>query len=258
MNPFPPSHSRFLGHTLRYLYETREVEGDDFSSGKWGRDLVSHYASGAMPKAAAASKPVEPSAKPGFEASRIKTAELPPEEEAMNALRKTVGSCVKCHLGTRRRKFVRFGGAFRKNILVLTDLPEFYDEVQERYYAGEDGALLSKMLAAIGLALEDIHLTGALKCASAETIGPDTAKVGVCTGYLDREINLLQPRFMLGFGELTYRLLFKADDFAAVRGRFLNYHGADILFTHHPRDLMRDGSLKKEAWMDLKTLASRL
>lgn len=176
----------------------------------------------------------------------------------MNALRKTVGSCVKCHLGTRRRKFVRFGGGFQKNIFVLTDLPEFYDEVQERYFAGEDGALLSKMLSAIELKADDIHLSGALKCASAETIGADTGKVGVCTAYLDREIGLLQPRFILAFGELTYRLLFKNHDFKNVRGQFLNYHGADILFTHHPRDLMRDGSLKKEAWTDLKTLAARL
>lgn len=255
VNPFPPSHSEFLGRVLRYLHETREVDGNDFASGEWGRDLAASYQTPPPPK------PSEPVSKetPSFpQASRPKSAELSPEEEALAALRKTVGTCVKCHLGTRRRKFVRFGGDFRKQILVLTDVPEFYDEVQERYFAGEDGGLLSKMLAAIGLSLGDIHLTGALKCASAETIGADTSKVGVCTGYLDREIALLQPRTILAFGELTYRLLFKSDDFSAARGQFLNYHGSEILFTHHPRELMRDGSLKKEAWTDLKTLVSRL
>ncbi|HOT63251.1 MAG TPA: uracil-DNA glycosylase, partial [Treponemataceae bacterium] len=43
-----------------------------------------------------------------------------------------------------------------------------------------------------------------------------------------------------------------------LRGRFFEYRGIPVLPTYHPSALLRDETLKRPAWEDLKRFRARL
>jgi len=173
---------------------------------------------------------------------------------ALEALRQKVKTCQACGLAARRKNFVDFGNPAPSSLLFLTDYPEFYDEVQGRQFAAESGALLDKMLAALGLSRGKIWLSAVIKCHSTIVPGSDLRPYLVCREHFAAELLLARPRLVVGFGALTYRFLFERDDFTRIRGKDLEWNGVPMRFTHHPRDLSDDPALKREAWDDLKAL----
>lgn len=149
---------------------------------------------------------------------------------------------------------MNFGNPAPFSLMFLTDYPEFYDEKQGRHFAAESGALLDKMLAALGVSRASAWISAVIKCHTTVAPGSDLNPYLVCREHLAAEILIARPRIVVGFGELTYRFIFERDDFSRIRGTDLSWNGVPMRFTHHPRDLEFDPALKREAWDDLKTL----
>ena len=175
----------------------------------------------------------------------------------LDGLRKRVSACMHCHLGSKRKGFVKFGRR-EARIMVLTDLPDYYDQLNGAYFSGKTGELLDKILMAVGLHSKDAYFSGALKCASTVEIGRDTSREAVCLSYLKEELALQKFNGILALGELTHRLLFPNRLFERDRGQMLSYHHLPILFTDHPRNLLLDASKKKKVWEDLKAHKKQL
>lgn len=163
-----------------------------------------------------------------------------------------IKSCRKCPLGARRKQHIPFSGSTSTRLMLLTDMPDYYDEVQGTYYAGPAGELLDAILRSLSLNRSSFYITGALKCTSAIQIGSDVEPYAICLEYLNKELSLLNPSFILAFGELAYRILFQKNDFALAKGALLQWNNTPVLFTHHPRELLHDPALKKETWQHLK------
>lgn len=178
-----------------------------------------------------------------------------------DALLSRVARCQACGLAARRKKAVRFGGANPPSLALLTDLPEFYDEQMGRFFTDAPGELVRKMVEALEVPWSRIWLTGALKCHSSVTLGPRLDPYRACLVHLEQEMDMVKPPLILAFGEATYRLLFDPGDgfdWNVVRGKALTWKGIPIRFTHHPRELIMDPTLKKESWENIRDLKGRI
>jgi DNA polymerase len=232
----------FLENCFRWLDETLGVGADPF-----------HLVSSPVRTAPKAPRPApEPVVAPAPAPPALPAAA--PNGSGLEALRQRVKNCQACGLAARRKNFVNFGNPAPFSLMFLTDYPEFYDEKQGRHFAAESGALLDKMLAALGVSRATVWLSAVIKCHTTVAPGSDLKPYLVCREHLAAEVLLAQPRMVVGFGELSYRFIFERDDFAQIRGTDLLWNGVPMRFTHHPRDLEFDPALKREAWDDLKTL----
>jgi uracil-DNA glycosylase family 4 len=79
-----------------------------------------------------------------------------------------------------------------------------------------------------------------------------------CRHFLNRQIELLQPRVILALGRLASMAVLhdSLPDVGAVplgklRGKVHHVHGRPVIVSYHPAYLMRTPSDKAKAWSDL-------
>lgn len=119
------------------------------------------------------------------------------------------------------------------------------------FFSGEMARLFAAMLQANALTAVDIHLASVLKCPLPEQAGIKPDWLENCLPYLQREIELLQPRVILALGALASRALLQSsgplDD---LRGKVHDHAGFPLIASYHPADLLASPADKRKAWMD--------
>ncbi|NLZ77239.1 MAG: uracil-DNA glycosylase, partial [Spirochaetales bacterium] len=104
-----------------------------------------------------------------------------------------------------------------------------------------------------------VYITNIVKCRPPDNRDPRSDEVASCLPYLSRQIRLLRPRAILLLGRVAAQtLLGRTDPLAAMRGTFHRHEGIPVLVTYHPAAVLRDPSLKRPVWEDLKKIASFL
>ena len=140
-----------------------------------------------------------------------------------------------------------FDGATASGILFITDAPSFDDEREGRLFAGPPGALLDRMLGAIGL-----DRTCAGMATAAVRPGGDAAE----TAFVRRLIALERPRILVTLGgAATTRLTGATNGLNRLRGQWLETSISGVTFpvlpTFHPAHLLANPAHKALAWADL-------
>jgi len=171
-----------------------------------------------------------------------------------------VGSCEACILARTRRNTVPGEGAQNPLVLVIGEGPGADEDASGRPFVGKAGQLLDKMLAAVGLSRENnCFIANLVKCRPPGNRDPEPGEVSACAVFLARQITLLKPKIILSVGRVpTQNLLKTTEGIGRLRGRFVDYQGIPLLPTYHPSALLRDETLKRPAWEDLKLLKARL
>jgi DNA polymerase len=125
------------------------------------------------------------------------------------------------------------------------------------------------MLGAIGLSRDsNCYITGVVKCRPPDNRPPLPEETAACLPFLDRQIRILQPAYILCLGKGAAQILLgTTETISRLRGRFFDYQGLPgmeagiripLLPTYHPDDCLGDENLKRPAWEDLKTLRARI
>jgi DNA polymerase len=110
------------------------------------------------------------------------------------------------------------------------------------------------MLHAIGLGRYTVFIATTLKCRPPNNRDPADDEVRACRPYLDRQIELLQPRIVLAVGRVAAQKLLSTDaPLGRLRGKqhFLKDGTLPLVVTYHPAYLLRSPSQKRKAWQDL-------
>ncbi|MDR1177616.1 MAG: uracil-DNA glycosylase, partial [Spirochaetaceae bacterium] len=117
-----------------------------------------------------------------------------------------------------------------------------------------------RMLASIKLSREkNCFIANTVKCRPPNNRDPLPEESAACESFLARQIGLLRPLIILCVGRISAQTLLKSSEgIGRLRGHFAEYQGIPLLPTYHPSALLRDESLKKPAWEDLKLLREKL
>jgi uracil-DNA glycosylase len=88
---------------------------------------------------------------------------------------------------------------------------------------------------------------------------PEPDEIRSCQPFLEKQIELISPRVLVGLGKFAGQWLLKtAEPISRIRGRVGDYHGIKVVPTYHPAYLLRNPSAKKEVWEDMKLVRSLL
>jgi len=197
------------------------------------------------------------------------TAE-PPEEDVprtpaeraarMEALCGQVAGCNRCLLAASRTQTVFGEGPAAPRLVIVGEAPGAEEDRTGRPFVGAAGRLLTKMLAAIGLAREDVYIVNLLKCRPPANRNPHPDEIAACHGYLHEQLRLLQPELILALGSPAAReLLQTRRGIMSLRGHFMKTRaGQRIIATFHPAYLLHRPEAKREVWEDLKKVAAAL
>jgi uracil-DNA glycosylase family 4 len=97
-----------------------------------------------------------------------------------------------------------------------------------------------------------VYIANTLKCRPPRNRNPAPEELARCEPFLQRQIELLQPRIILAMGRFAVQTLLRSDaPVGKLRGRVHRYHGVPLVVTYHPAYLLRSLPEKARAWEDL-------
>jgi uracil-DNA glycosylase len=182
-------------------------------------------------------------------------------------LRAAVAACRACALGAGRTQTVFGVGHPQAQWLLVGEAPGEQEDLKGEPFVGAAGQLLDRMLAALGLTRAEegpetpaqrVYIANTLKCRPPRNRNPAPDEMARCEPFLQRQIELLQPRLILAMGRFAVQSLLRSDEpIGKLRGRVHRYQGRPLVVTYHPAYLLRSPADKARAWEDL-CLAARV
>ena len=176
--------------------------------------------------------------------------------EGLNAL---ICKCEACPLGMDRVKFVFGEGSPNARLMFVGEGPGRDEDIQGRPFVGRAGALLDKMIGALGLERGDVYIANIVKCRPPDNRVPTPAEAKACARYLDKQIALVKPAALVGLGATPLRNLVGGEEkITKVRGTWhtVKAAGREIPFmpTFHPAYVLRNYTheVRAAVWEDLK------
>ncbi len=166
-----------------------------------------------------------------------------------------VKTCRDCRLHEGRTNTVFGTGDPSAAVMFIGEGPGREEDLKGEPFVGRSGQLLTKMLAAIDLRREDVYITNIVKCRPPDNRNPEEDEVRCCEKYLSAQIDAIRPRIICALGRIAAQwLLGTKDSLTEMRRAENSYQGTPVLVTYHPAALLRNPSLKRDAWDDFKKL----
>jgi len=166
----------------------------------------------------------------------------------------------KCGELSRCRNSVVFGvGTPRAEIMFVGEAPGHDEDLQGIPFVGRAGDLLTKIIVAMGCKREEVYIANVLKCRPPQNRTPLPDEVTNCLPYLLSQIELIQPKVIVGLGATAVRALLDVHlGITKMRGHWYSFRGIPIMPTFHPAYLLRNPPAKKEVWEDMKAVLAKL
>jgi DNA polymerase len=125
-------------------------------------------------------------------------------------------------------------------------------------FIGRSGELLTKMIENVLLIdRKDVYITNIVKCRPRDNAEPTPIEAHTCQPYLLKQIELIQPKFIVALGATAYHYLSGDEtNISKIRGTIHKQNGYTLIPTYHPSYLLRNPSAKKDVFEDLKMLKS--
>ncbi|MCX5781747.1 MAG: uracil-DNA glycosylase [Elusimicrobia bacterium] len=189
--------------------------------------------------------------------------------DVLDAYKSEISACKKCHLGKTRIKFVFGEGNPNSKLMFIGEGPGFDEDHLGRPFVGRAGQLLTKIIESMGLKREDVYIANIVKChpmkdpSDSEKRGNDRAptpeEIAECLPYLQKQIEIISPKIICALGSHASKTLLSTEETIGVlRGKFRYYNGTLLMPTYHPAALLRNPSLKKDVWEDMKLIMAEL
>jgi DNA polymerase len=182
-------------------------------------------------------------------------------DDRWRALESEVSKCTRCELHRGRTQTVFGVGRRDARLLVVGEAPGAEEDRQGEPFVGRAGILLNAMLRSIGLARGDVFIANILKCRPPGNRDPRPEETAQCTGYLERQIELIAPQAALAVGRIAAQHLLQSEEpIGRLRGKVLSFGRGRIplVVTYHPAYLLRSPGAKSKSWQDLCLLRQLL
>jgi DNA polymerase len=174
-------------------------------------------------------------------------------------VREDLGECTRCKLHATRRSIVFGVGAPDAPLMFIGEAPGETEDIRGEPFVGKAGQLLDKMIEAMGWTRNSVYIANVLKCRPPNNRDPEPDEIQQCQPFLTRQIMAVRPRVIVTLGRPAAHLLLKTTaPMSALRGRFQEFQGIQVMPTFHPAFLLRSPERKRDTWSDLKQVMALL
>lgn len=174
-------------------------------------------------------------------------------------------TCTACPELAATRRHVVVGdvpATGRPLLAIIGEAPGATEDETGRPFVGRSGALLDRLLAEAGLDRAQTAVLNVVKCRPPANRTPKTPEVARCSGWLRRQLDLLDPPAVLALGlsSATWFLGPKTV-LGQARGRAHQVDGRRVWVTYHPSAAIRfgpNGAPRAALAQDLATIAAEV
>ena len=144
-------------------------------------------------------------------------------------------------------------GDENSEVMFIGEAPGADEDAKGEPFVGRAGQLLNKIIEAVGMKREEVYICNILKCRPPNNRDPLPEEMETCTPYLQKQIDLVKPKFIICLGRISAQWLLKTNgSLTSLRGKAHDFRGAKLNVTYHPAALLRNPNWKRPAWDDMK------
>jgi uracil-DNA glycosylase family 4 len=181
------------------------------------------------------------------------------DARGLAALAAVVEGCTRCRLAQGRQRVVFGSGNPDADLMFIGEGPGAEEDRQGLPFVGAAGELLTKIIQAMDMRRDDVYIANIVKCRPPGNRDPQPDEVAACRGYLERQIELVNPRLIVILGKVAAQtLLGNESPIGQMRGQWYQVRGIPTMITYHPAALLRNQALKRPTWEDMQQVRDRL
>jgi len=161
----------------------------------------------------------------------------------LDSLRVRAESCTACGLAATRTKVVFGVGGTSSGLLVVGEGPGREEDLRGEPFVGRSGQLLDRLVEEeLGLTRASFYIANVVKCRPPGNRDPSPGEVASCSGFLDAQVELVDPRVVVTLGNVATRVLLGTDQgISTLRGQVHSWRGRRLVPTFHPAYALRGG-----------------
>lgn len=172
----------------------------------------------------------------------------------LETLAAEVAECTRCLLHRGRTRAVPGEGPGDAGIMFIGEAPGFHEDQQGRPFVGAAGNFLEELLESIGLKREDVFITNVIKCRPPGNRDPLPEEIEACKPYLDRQIELLQPKLVVTLGRFSMARAFPKARISRIHGQPRKVGGVIYYPMYHPAAALHQPSLRHTVVEDMQRI----
>lgn len=178
------------------------------------------------------------------------------KNSSWNEIISEIKNCHICDISQQRICAVPGEGTPPKDLVLIGEAPGAEENRQGVPFCGPSGKLLTTILHAIGLERgKDLGILNTIKCRPPMNADPTTEEMAACSAFLERQLELMDPKVIVAMGKPAAKSLFGTDETLTSRRQkvfdmVLAGKSRKVIVTYHPAALLRNPLDKRKAWVD--------
>jgi DNA polymerase len=183
--------------------------------------------------------------------------------KTMDELRDALARFEGCNLRHTATNLVFADGNPTARVMLVGEAPGRDEDIQGLPFVGRSGQLLDRMLGAIGLDRTSVYIANVVPWRPPGNRTPTPQETAACRPFIERQIALCDPDFLICLGNAAAReLLQTGDGILRIRGRWMPFETGSrtirAMAMLHPAYLLRQPLHKRLAWRDILALKRAL
>jgi len=183
-----------------------------------------------------------------------------PDRPSLANLREALRVCRACDLWEGATQPVMGEGAANASVMFVGEQPGDREDIEGRPFVGPAGAVFNQGLMRVGIAREDVYITGVVKHFRYKLRGkrrihqtPDRWQVMACLPWLQAELQVVKPEALVCMGATAaHALLGSHIRIGRDRGRPIESNLAELVtVTTHPSAILRADEADRERAMEM-------
>ncbi len=172
----------------------------------------------------------------------------------LESLAAEIAQCTRCLLHQGRTKTVPGEGPEGADIMFIGEAPGFHEDQQGHPFVGAAGKFLEELLESIDLTREDVFIANVIKCRPPGNRDPLPEEIEACRPFLDRQIELLQPKLVVTLGRFSMARAFPKASISHIHGQPRKIGGVIYYPMYHPAAALHRPSLRSTIEEDMRRI----
>jgi DNA polymerase len=179
-------------------------------------------------------------------------------KKQLEELHETIKKCKLCPLHETRINAVPGEGPVTARVMFVGEAPGAREDETGRPFVGRSGELLTTMIQEIGLTRDQVFITSILKSRPPKNRTPKQAEVKACIPYLEKQIELINPKIVVLLGGVAISSLIGPWKLSEAHGKVFETDERTYFMTYHPAAALRFPKTKAIMREDFQALREEL
>ena len=185
----------------------------------------------------------------------VEPANLPPISRMdLPQIARAVHDCTRCPLHQARTRAVPGEGNPEAEMMLIGEGPGFHEDRQARPFVGASGKFLEELLGSIGYKRADVFIANVIKCRPPRNRDPQPEELAACRDYLDRQIELVDPKVIVTLGRFSMVRYFPGESISRIHGQPKRVGDRLIVPMFHPAAALHQPKWRPQIVEDFQKL----